>query len=458
MSTQASTGTRGRTYSELTQRYLDAFAEQHELTVAQLNDHVYPYIAETIFQGRMMSRPGFLERAEVNQLAGDMETLYRLVTSLPDKLFGGDLGAFAVATGVTPAQVQAVLRGRGSAPSRMARADLYRDETGFRVMELNMSSAIGGVDNATLNRALLELPFIARFAEENNLGYVDTMAELIETMIIECELPRNRRPVVAFCDWPASWVTLEEQIRKNVPVFEALGIDPVPCHIGELRLEDDSIWMGERKIDAIFRLFLMEDLLDPEGPALIEPVLRAAERGNVALFSPMDAELYGSKGAFALLSDEAHRHLFDPDELATLDRYIPWTRMVRRGPVTVDGRQVLLEEHAISQREELILKPTLLHGGSGVIPGWQAEPAEWQRLIEEAFDEPFVLQQRIHPFPEPFPTADGSGLADWSVLWGSFLGARGYAGAFIRATPTIDAGVLNMATGAIGGCCFHELG
>src|SRR6185437_13326308 len=102
-----------------------------------------------------------------------------------------------------------------------------------------------------------------------------------------------------------SWVTLEEQIRKNVPVFEALGIDPVPCHIGELRLEDDSIWMGERKIDAIFRLFLMEDLLDPEGPALIEPVLRAAERGNVALFSPMDAELYSTKGALALLSDEA---------------------------------------------------------------------------------------------------------------------------------------------------------
>jgi len=33
----------------------------------------------------------------------------------------------------------------------------------------------------------------------------------------------------------------------------------------------------------------------------------------------------------------------------------------------------------------------------------------------------------------------------------------GYAGSFMRGTAKADAGVLNIATGAIGGCCFHEL-
>jgi hypothetical protein len=204
----------------------------------------------------------------------------------------------------------------------------------------------------------------------------------------------------------------------------------------------------------------MEDLLSPEGPALIEPVLRAAERGDVALFTPMDAELYSSKGALALLSDEANRHLFSPDELETLDRFIPWTRMVRRGPVTVGGgRTVPLEEYATSNQQELILKPTLLHGGAGVTPGWQVSAEEWQRLLDDAWDEPFVLQQRIHPFTEPFPKADGPGFEECVVLWGTFLGARGgYAGSFMRGTAKADAGVLNIATGAIGGCCFHELG
>src|SRR6185503_433861 len=140
-------GGRVKTYNELTQRYLDAWAAQQELTVEDLREEVRSSIADTIFNGRTMTRPGFLERAEVAQLSTDLETLYRLVTGLPDKLYGGDLGAFAASTGITPAQVQAVLRGRGSAPSRLARADIYRDDAGWRVMELNMSSALGGVDN-----------------------------------------------------------------------------------------------------------------------------------------------------------------------------------------------------------------------------------------------------------------------------------------------------------------------
>ncbi|MGI8665029.1 MAG: hypothetical protein ACR2N4_03205 [Jatrophihabitans sp.] len=446
-----------RTYNDLTQRYLDAWAAQQDLTVETLRSQVVSSIADTIFNGRTMSRPGFLEKAEVDQLSTDLETLYRLVTGLPDKLYGGDLAAFARSTGITDEQVQAVLRGRGSAPSRLARADIYRDEAGFRVMELNMSSALGGVDNMALNRAMLKLPFIGDFVEQNNLTYTDTMVEVVETIFAECKVPTGTRPVVALCDWPASYLTLEPQLRENVAVFDKLGVEALPCHIGQLELRDDSIWLGGQQIDVIYRIFLMEDLLDPTGPALIEPVLRAAERGNVAIFSPMDAELYSTKGALALLSDEANRHLFTQPELASIDRLLPWTRMVRPGPVTVEGREVLLEGYALTERSELILKPTLLHGGTGVIPGWQTSAAEWESLIKSSMDEPFVLQKRIHPWTEPYPKADGPGFEDWVVLWGAFLGARGYAGMLVRGTPDADAGVLNMATGALGGCCFHQI-
>jgi len=444
------------TQNALTDRYLEAFAESGPPAKEFVNQLLASTV-DTTYNGKMLTRPGLLERDQVDQLATDLEMLYSCVTSLPDRLFGGDLAAFAASTGMTPEQVSAIVRGRGSAPSRMARADLYIDETGFRVMEMNMSSALGGVDNMVLNRAMLEVPFIAEFVRANHLGYADTMVEVAETLFAECKVPSGTRPVVALCDWPASYETLEPQLRKNVAVFDALGIEALPCHIGQLRLAGDSIWLGERQIDVIYRLFLMEDLLDPSGPALIDPVLRAAERGNVAIFSPMDAELYSSKGALALLSDESNRHLFAEDELASLDRFLPWTRMVRPGPVTVDGASVLLEEYALSERTELILKPTLLHGGMGVVPGWQTEPEDWQRQIESSMDEQFVLQKRIHPFTESFPKLDGPGTEEFAVLWGGFLGARGYSGMLLRGTTKSDAGVLNMTTGAIASCCFHEL-
>jgi hypothetical protein len=445
------------THNALTERYLKTFAESG-LPARQFLDRLVSSTVDTTYNGKMLTRPGFLERAQVDQLAADLEMLYSCVTSLPDRLFGGDLGAFAASTGMTSQQVSAIVRGRGGAPSRLARADLYIDEAGFRVMELNMSSALGGVDNAALNRAMAEQPFVAEFLQANNLGYVDTMVEVAETLLAECKVPSGTRPVVALCDWPASYATLEPRLRKNVAAFDSLGIEALVCHIGQLRLEDDSIWLGDRRIDVIYRLFLIEDLLDPSGPALIDPVLRAAERGNVAIFSPMDAELYSSKGALALLSDESNRHLFSAAELAMLDRFLPWTRMVRPGPVTVEGgRRVLLEDYAVTERAELILKPTLLHGGMGVVPGWQTDPDEWRRLVGSAMDEQFVLQRRIHPFTEPFPVPDGPGTEESVVLWGAFLGVRGYSGMLLRGTSKPDPGVLNMTTGAIASCCFHEL-
>ena len=127
---------------------------------------------------------------------------------------------------------------------------------------------------------MLAEPFIAEFVEKNNLGYTDTMVEVVETIFAECKIPSGTRPTMAVVDWPASYEILEGQLRQNAQVFDQLGIDALPCHIGQLRLEDDSIWLGDRQIDVIYRVFLMEDLLDPAGPALIEPVLRAAERGQ----------------------------------------------------------------------------------------------------------------------------------------------------------------------------------
>ena len=159
------------------------------------------------------------------------------------------------------------------------------------------------------------------------------------------------------------------------------GLECYPCHVGQLRYADGRVWLGERAIDVVYRLFMMEDLLDPAGPALIEPVLRAAERGEVAIFTPMDADLYGSKGALALLSDEQYRHHYSAEELASLDRILPWTRMIRPGPVTVAGRRLDLLEHALADQQELIIKPTMMHGGIGVVPGWLTSADEWRQQL-----------------------------------------------------------------------------
>jgi len=444
------------THNALTDKYLDEAAQYgiqpNELVELALRPEVK--LGPTTFLGRCLSRPVFLEYDQREQLAADLENLHAALTGLPDRLFGGDLAGFARAVGMTDAQVTAIMRGAGDAPTRFARADFYPDGTGFRLMEINMGSTAGGGDNAVLTRAFLDHPFLAEFVAANRLAHVDTMAEVADSLLTECKVPSGMRPLVAAADWPASYEKLEPTLRYSAEQLAPFGIDMVPCHIGQLSVGDGRVWVHGRPVDVIYRVFMIEDLLDPVGPQLIDPILRAAERGEVSIFTPIDAELYGSKGALAMLSDEANRHLYGAAELASLDRILPWTRMVRPGAVTVAGEQVDLPEYATAEQHELILKPTLLHAGMGVVPGWMVDADEWRRQVNAAMDGPFVLQRRIRPVPEQFPSEQG--LQPWVLTWGAFLAASGYAGQFVRGTTEPDGGVVNMATGATATSCFHQ--
>lgn len=411
-------------------------------------------LASTMYRGDCLSRPVLLTAEEHVRLGSDLVHLHDALTSLPRRLFGGDLAAFARAVGMTDAQVTGIMRGSAETPTRLGRADLYHDGTAFRLLELNMGSAIGNLDNAVLNRVAGTHPFIADFVTRHRLTYVDTMAELADTLLTECKVPSGERPLIVAADWPDSFPDLEPQLRRSAAQLAPLGVDIVPCHLGQLSTKDESLWLGERKVDLVYRLFLVEDLLDPRAPELIDPVLRAAERGAVRIFTPMDSELYGSKGALAMLSDEENRGLFTAEELDTLDRLLPWTRMVRPGDVSAHGERVALREYALARRDELILKPTLLHGGSGVLPGWLTSPDDWASSVDAAMDGPFVLQQRVRPQPELFHTA--AGTVEHVLNWRVFLCARGYGGALARGSTELD-GLINLAAGSHATCCFHQI-
>lgn len=411
------------------------------------------------YDGRYLSRPVFLGREEQQRLAADLENFRSALLSLPDRLYDGDLAAFARAVGMAEVQVSAVLRSRGPAPTRVGRLDMYADATGLRLLEVNMGGSLGGLDCADMSRALLEHPVLASFAERHGVTYVDTMRELVDSVFAESGFEPGSRPVVAMADWPTSYDRLAPYMTHYCARWQELGLDAHPCHIGQLDVRDDGVWLGERKVDIIYRMFLIKDLLESdEAPALMNPVLDAAHRGQVKIFTPMDAEVFASKGALAMLSDERNRGLFSADQLASLDRILPWTRMVRPGKVTLEsGERVELLDYALANQEHLALKPTQLHSGAGIVLGWLSDvsPEEWREKVTAAVDGPFVLQRRVVPVPELFHDEEGE-LQPWIVAWGIFTLASGYGGGFTRAT-TVASGneLISFYNGAKVGTVLH---
>ena len=128
--------------------------------------------------------------------------------------------------------------------------------------------------------------------------------------------------------------------------------------------------------------------------------------------------------------------------------------MIRPGPVTVGERQRELFDYALADQRELIIKPTMMHGGIGVVPGWLTSPDEWRQQLQAAMDGPYVLQRRVRPTAELFPADDGP--QQWWINWAAFLGSGGYGGMYVRGTPDPNQTV-NMNTGATGTCCFHPM-
>ena len=447
--------TRPLTLNALTNDYLTEIAAR-EMPANELVELASRLVnlPATTYANRCLTRPVFLEKVDVARIAADVERLHAALISLPDRLFGGDVAAFGRAVGVTAAQARAIARGAVSAPTSMSRADFYQDDEGFRVLEVNMGTTLGGLDNNLLNEALLTHPMMADFVSSHGLTYVDTLGVVVDTLRAECGIPAGARPFVAAVDWPQSYQTLAPQLHYSAGLLGRYGLDVDACHLGELSMHDGRVWLKGRAVDVIYRVFLIEDLLQPESAELIDPVMEAVERDEVKMFVPVDADIYGSKGALALLSDEANRHLFSPDELASLDRILPWTRMVRKGSVTTPGgERCELADYAIANQAELVLKPVLLHAGLGVLPGWTADREEWRQQLAASMDGPYVLQRRVHPLTEPFPAVDG--LRSWVLSLSVYHGVRGFSGLWVRGNTDLDGGVMNMANGAFATCCFH---
>ena len=444
--------------ADLTALYLDEL-KRNGIPARELTSTLTGSVLLNSFHGgRYLSRPMFLGRDEREQLECDLANLRSALLSIPDKLYGGDLPAFARSVGMTDVQVSAIMRSRAAAPTTLARADLYVDQSGFRLLEYNMGSPLGGIDNADLVRALLGHPVLAEFAQAHRLDYVDSSREQVKTILAECGFEPGSRPVMVMTDWPSSYEKLAPSLRLYSARLSELGIDARAAHVGELQVRDGRVWLGEVAVDIIYRLFMIEDLLEyPDAPALMDPILDAAARGQVAIFTPLDDALFASKGALAMLSDEQNRPLFEPQQLASLDRILPWTRMARPGLVTLeDGCGVELLDYALTHQQDLALKPTLLHGGHGVLLGWHGDTTTqaWEEQVRGAMGGPYVIQRRIRPIPDLFPT-DAGETAPWIVVWGVYTMLGGYGGVYARGTSVeSNIEVVNLGTGAFATSCL----
>ncbi|AUG77902.1 hypothetical protein CFP65_3095 [Kitasatospora sp. MMS16-BH015] len=433
----------------VTERYLaESLADGSRLRTAMAEVDLPPLLSASSGQ-RLFPRPLFVGEREVRSFAEDVIGVFDLLTTLPERLFDGDLARYCAALAINERRTRLITRFGGAKPPQYGRADMYHDGTAFRLLEFNVASELGGVERSgELPRLLLGVDSFARFAKEHDLKYTDTGRLIAETLrTAGAQVAPGREPVVALLEAPGGLAGYGDAWRAFEELMLGFGLDFMIGEISDVKAEGDRVLLNGRKLDVVLRCYSADEILEaPDGEALAEPVFRAHEAGTLVLWTPMESNLYNNKACLAMLSDPRARSSFDAAEQAVIDRVVPWTRAI--GGAFALPSAALVEE-CMDRRTELILKPNARYGGSGIVAGWEVEEQAWRLALESVDAAGAIVQQRVVPRAEPVVSPETGAVEEWQAAWGLFVTPQGYAGSYARALPANESAVIGIGAHAM---------
>lgn len=401
--------------------------------------------------------PAFASRAMIQRLDLACRTVTGLLRRIPTLGFDDDPAAIARFYGfLEPDLVPLLLQEPNGIASTLTRGDFILDETGFKVLEINFSPALGGWESTVARRLHLEVPSTREFFEREGLAYetTDTMAELYEHVAGEVlagskpQGPLNlvytvpKKAVLAHSDEARAWV--QEAWERVLARRGREGLATI-VDLAELTVRGRHLYHGERRIHAV--------IYGGGNHFAGRHLWPAYKAGGFSLFNGPLEDLLTDKRNLALLSERAAEGRLSAEDAEAVADYVPWSRIPGDGETILpDGSRGALLPYLLAHRDELILKEPSSFAAKGVVAGWAASDVEWRRAVEQASVEgDWVVQRRVRSLPFLFQVGE-DGCAPHEVIWGPFLFGERYAGILLRMQPETVGDVVSVGrTGASAG-------
>jgi uncharacterized circularly permuted ATP-grasp superfamily protein len=288
------------------------------------------------------------------------------------------------------------------APDVSARLDGFMSPKGeFNFVEYNAESPGGLAYGDELSKVFSSMPIMEDFGKRYNYR-----AMRIRTFVFDELVAAYHRwggkglPNIAIVDWRGVSTYSEFLLLQNH--FEARGCRVRIADPEDLEYRDGRLFIDNFPIDLVYKRILIGELLAKYG--LEHPLIDAVRDRVVCIANGFRVQMLYKKSLFALLSDPANAHLFDPAVAQALSRHIPWTRKVRETNTLYRDKTIDLIPFIADNREQLVLKPNGEYGGKGVALGWECTDDEWKEIIKTALASSYIVQERVPLGRESFPS------------------------------------------------------
>ncbi len=287
-------------------------------------------------------------------------------------------------------------------PSPTARMDSFFTPERLWFTEYNAETPAANAYNDVLSEVFLGLPAMRRFERDYEVRPLPGRHHVLHALLDAYEQWGGReRPRIAILDWRevptySEFLLFQDYFRAQG--YECLIADPREFEYRDGQLLADGI----TPVQLIYKRVLISELVARGG--LDHAVIRAVRDRAVCMINPFGCKILHKKASLAVLSDEANQGLFSALERQAVARHIPWTRVVAERHTQFGGQTIDLLPYVAEHKDEFVLKPNDEYGGRGIVLGWEATAEAWASALQAALSEPYIVQQRVAPPSEPYPS------------------------------------------------------
>ncbi len=189
------------------------------------------------------------------------------------------------------------------------------------------------------------------------------------------------------------YTTGTDEFSSLAEDIESRGLKAIVADPRDLRLVRGEVRFGSTRVDLLYRDSELSEFIEMESTGRRLSALREAVRRG-QLISSLKWE-FDQKSAWEIFTDETYARCFSPSQRRCFREHLLWTRLVREAQVTnPTGCVVDLPRFIRRHKDRLVLKPTSLFGGEGVVIGAGVSQQQWESQLMRALNgkQRYVVQ------------------------------------------------------------------
>lgn len=309
----------------------------------------------------------------------------------------------------------------------IARFDIfYHEDTGeFYFCEINTDGTSAMNEDRLQDEFILDNPAHQEMRRRYRFRTFELFDSWVETFmsIYRTYDKQVKDPNIAIIDFLDTG-TLRE-FQEFARHFQRAGYDCEICDIRDLRFENGALISPTgHVIDAIYRRAVTTDIMEhqEECGAFLEAVRKQA----CFIAGSFCTQIIHHKYLFHILYLPRTMQFLTAEEQDFVRKHIP-----RTCPFS---SEYISREEVIRDRERYILKPDDSYGSNGVHAGVEHDQAEWEQIVDEAYEKGFICQEYVPQYAtENIDFAFGDGQwHSYITMAGLYVYQGHFAGVFSR--------------------------